>query len=100
MTYKRVQGKLFMMAKASDKDLQTKTQLGTLQLSGVGYLRELLRRMVDFEQKYHMTSEAFIERFERGELGDSHDFMDWAGCCEQYHDLEQRLETLLRAAGI
>ncbi len=32
-----------------------------------------------FEQRYDMPSEYFFERMERGELGDSEDFIEWAG---------------------
>jgi hypothetical protein len=30
-----------------------------------------------FEQKYRMTSDEFLLKFESGELGDSQDFFDW-----------------------
>ncbi|MCP4395694.1 MAG: hypothetical protein GY801_00075 [bacterium] len=32
-----------------------------------------------FEQRYDMPSEYFFERMERGEFGDSEDFIEWAG---------------------
>ena len=42
------------------------------------YRREYFRNAcAEFEDKYQMTSEIFIEKFEGGELGDDQDFFDW-----------------------
>jgi hypothetical protein len=41
---------------------------------------EELRSQLDtYEHKYGLTSEQFLERFNRGELGHCTDFIDWAG---------------------
>lgn len=30
-----------------------------------------------FEKKYEMTTPAFLEKFEKGKIGDEQDFFDW-----------------------
>jgi hypothetical protein len=40
---------------------------------------ELLREIRAFERTYGMSSEQFLERFNRGQLGHCTDFIDWAG---------------------
>lgn len=31
----------------------------------------------EFEQKYHLTTHAFLKRFESGQMGDETDYFDW-----------------------
>lgn len=38
---------------------------------------DLEKRLKGFEEKYHMPSEHFYQRFQAGELGDSMDFFEW-----------------------
>jgi len=35
--------------------------------------------LMDFEKRYKMASEYFFEKMEKGEIGDSLDFIEWAG---------------------
>jgi hemerythrin-like domain-containing protein len=46
-------------------------------------------RLKGFEQKYGMKMEEFYERFKSGELGDSDDYIDWAGEYELLKHLEE-----------
>ena len=46
-----------------------------------------------FEAQYDMPSEEFFEKMERGELGDSDDFIEWAG----EYELLQRTQNELYA---
>ncbi len=39
-------------------------------------------RIQGYEQQYNMSTEEFYDRFLTGELGDSSDYMDWAGSYE------------------
>lgn len=39
----------------------------------------IARRLVEFEQRYGMTSAEFLQRYHRGELGDDPAFIDWSG---------------------
>ena len=41
-------------------------------------IERTIKKLKDFEEKYGMSSEEFYEKFEKGELGDSQEFMLWA----------------------
>ena len=47
-------------------------------------LAELEHHLKDFEQRYHMPSESFYQRFQSGELGDSIDFFEWSTYYEMW----------------
>jgi hypothetical protein len=53
--------------------------------------REALRT---FKQRYDMSSEHFFEHMERGELGDSEDFIEWAGEYELLQRTQNELHEL------
>ena len=38
---------------------------------------DLEYRLKRFEEKYHMSSDDFYQKFQSGELGDSIDFFEW-----------------------
>ncbi len=38
---------------------------------------DLKTRLKNFEEKYHMPSAQFYQRFQSGQLGDSADFFEW-----------------------
>jgi hypothetical protein len=40
---------------------------------------ELHRRLADLEQRHGMTSDEFLVRYNRGELGDDLEFIRWSG---------------------
>jgi hypothetical protein len=42
---------------------------------------ELTKELAKLEQKYGMPSGEFYERYRAGELGDSSEFVHWAGLC-------------------
>jgi len=46
-----------------------------------------------------MASADFYARYERGELEDSAEFVEWAGDYRQYLQLKEELEQKLVAAG-
>jgi hypothetical protein len=47
-----------------------------------------------FESHYGMPSEEFFEKMERGELGDSDDFIEWAGEYELLQRTQHELDAL------
>lgn len=52
-----------------------------------------------FEEKYHMTSDDFYQKFKSGKMGDSAEFFEWAGLYENvllYNDRIRSLEAALR----
>jgi hypothetical protein len=51
-------------------------------------------QLVDFERKYSLNSKEFYEKFERGELGDAMDFVEWSATYEMVKNLERQLATL------
>lgn len=51
--------------------------------------------IVDFEKKYNMTSKDFIEKFDRGLLGDENDYMIWSGIFEMQKDSKEKLSRLI-----
>jgi len=42
----------------------------------VGLIRE---EVEGFEKRYGMSSDEFVDKFERGELGDDQDYFEWWG---------------------
>lgn len=71
----------------------------TVYVSPVDALAALVRSLVWREQRYNMASADFYVRYERGELGDSADFVEWAGDYQHYLQLKEELEQRLVAAG-
>lgn len=52
-----------------------------------------------FEQKYGITTVAFFARYKAGLMGDSRDFIKWAGLFDDYQYLiNQSFSTKTRAA--
>ncbi|MBW4483782.1 MAG: hypothetical protein KME14_14665 [Tildeniella torsiva UHER 1998/13D] len=43
---------------------------------------EIWGKLHDYEQQYNMTSEQFYQQFSSGDLGDSADYINWAGFYE------------------
>lgn len=58
-------------------------------------LAELVSRLRAFESKYQMSSEEFYQRYERGELGDSVDFVEWSSFCDMARAARKHLDRLL-----
>jgi len=50
--------------------------------------------LMDFEKRYKMASEDFFEKMERGEMGDSLDFIEWAGEYELLLKSKEKLKGL------
>ena len=55
----------------------------------------LRAQLADFEKKYGMSTEIFLERFERGEQGDAMDYMEWAATSEMLVNSEKHLRILV-----
>jgi len=45
----------------------------------------------EFEEKYHLKSSEFLEKFENGDLGDSQNFFEWWGLLTGLKKLEDKL---------
>ncbi len=71
----------------------------TAYTSPVEALGALIRSLVTYEQRHRMSSADFYARYQRGELGDEVDFVEWAGDYQHYLQLKDELEQKLVAAG-
>ena len=62
----------------------------------IAVTRERIRM---FEEKYGMSSEEFMSRYTRGELGDDEEFMEWYGELVFLEKAVRELEELRKIAG-
>ena len=69
----------------------------TIYTSPVEALLALSRALVDYEQQYQMSSADFYTSYQRGELEDTADFVEWAGDYQHYLQLKEELEQKLAA---
>lgn len=59
-----------------------------LSESKVNLLKEEIK---GFEKKYEMSSEEFMEKFERGELGDDQNYFEWWGLLRGIKKIEEKI---------
>ena len=71
----------------------------TVYTSPIEALTALIRLLVAYEQRYQMSSSEFYARYQRGEMGDTADMIEWAGDYQHYLQLKEELEQKLVAAG-
>ena len=57
-------------------------------------LERTRQRLLVFEKQYGMTSEEFNRRFQDAEIGESLDFIEWAGEIETYRLLDAQHQAL------
>ncbi len=67
--------------------------------SPVDALVVLLRALIAYEQRCIMSSAEFFTCYQEGKLGDSADFVEWAGDYQHYLGLLQELRARLKAVG-
>jgi hypothetical protein len=70
----------------------------TVYASPVEAIAALIRSLVGYEQRYQMSSPDFYARYQKGEMGDSADFIEWAGDYQHYLQLKTEVEEKLVAA--
>ncbi len=44
-----------------------------------------------FEKRYEMSSEEFVDKFERGDLGDDQDYFEWWGLVRGLKKIEEQI---------
>ncbi|MBS3907247.1 MAG: hypothetical protein KGZ49_09450 [Syntrophaceae bacterium] len=54
------------------------------------------RAIKDFEQKYNLSTRAFLKKFEAGEVGDDADYFDWYGFAKLL-DQWQKTQSAIRS---
>ncbi len=57
-------------------------------------LKALENELKVFEKKYKMETKKFFEDFEKGELGDSTDFVEWSSLYKIYQRITERKNIL------
>jgi len=57
-------------------------------------LQRLQQQLATFEGQYGWSTLDFYERFERGELGDDTDYLEWSATWEMVQQLQQGLRLL------
>ena len=65
--------------------------------SPVEALAALVRSLVGFEERHHMSSAEFYTRYQNGELADAAEYVEWAGDYQHYGQLKEELEQKLAA---
>ncbi|MBN1890169.1 MAG: hypothetical protein JW850_19390 [Thermoflexales bacterium] len=55
---------------------------------------EMFTRLEAFEKQYNMVSSEFFDKFERGELGDALDFLEWSATWQMYTSVLKSLGAL------
>ena len=57
--------------------------------SSVDALVAVAKRLSVYEGQYNMMSEEFYDKFIKGQMGDTEDFIEWANNYRHYLDLRQ-----------
>jgi len=85
------------MPKSSEEFQRILREAGE-NVSPLDDLIELTRDLVLLEKEYGMDSAQFYEQFQRGEMGDSLDYIDWATRYEMYIQAKEDVEQILAQA--
>lgn len=74
---------------------RTVTKLLLRESARIEALQNRLSEQIrEFEQQYHLPSGEFCPQYERGELGDEMDFIEWASTLEMLANVKKRLTIL------
>ncbi len=68
----------------------------TLCSNAVAFYKKTLNK---FEQKYHLSTQTFLKRFEAGRIGDDADYFDWyafAKLLAQWQKTQSALRSAVR----
>ena len=61
--------------------------------SPVEALAALIRTLVAYEQRFQISSADFYARYQKGDMGDAADFVEWVGDYQHYVQLKQENEV-------
>ena len=65
-------------------------------ISSVDALVGVLKRLNIFEGQYHLESEEFFDKFSKGQLEDSADFIEWSNDYQHYMAIRSEIESQIR----
>lgn len=67
--------------------------------TSVDALVAVAKRLSIYEGQYNMMSEEFYDKFIKGKMDDSEDFIEWANNYQHYLDIRQEVDIQIRHAG-
>jgi hypothetical protein len=86
---------LFQIGQASDLMVQTLDKLFAHEIQqSLHELEQLRVDLVEFEERYGMTSAEFYRQYQAGEIDDRMDYVEWASLVQMADNLQQRLDVL------
>ena len=53
--------------------------------------QRLSKQKTEFEEKYGLNSEEFCRRYEKGQMGDDMDYLEWSATVDMLAGIEERL---------
>ena len=65
-------------------------------ISSVDALVAVLKRLNIFEDRYHLESEEFFDKFSKGQLEDSANFIEWSNDYQHYMAIRLEIESQIR----
>ncbi len=77
-----------METKAVKEAVQKERELGRFML------KRYEDKLSKFEDKYDMTTDEFVEKFEKGELGDDQDYFEWFAIFKGNEHWKEKLDEL------
>jgi hypothetical protein len=80
---------------SSGEALRQELQKALENSSSLDDFVQIIRELSQLEQQHNLDSEAFLARFQRGEMGDNVDFVRWANKYEIYQEMKGDLEHVL-----
>lgn len=67
----------------------------TIYGSSIDSIVALAKRLNRYEEKYHLSSEDFFDKFKKGQLDDSIDHVEWSNDYQNFLSLKLELEKRL-----
>ncbi len=64
--------------------------------SEVDALIAITKRLSSYENRYEVVSEDFFNRYSKGEMEDSTDFVEWSNAYEHFMAIRQKIERRLQ----
>lgn len=87
--------RLYESGYASELTERTLSKLFSTQAAEARDMLAVLRTDLDeYESKYGIPSNTFLEQYDRGEMGDAMDFVEWASLTQMYQRESDRLSLL------
>jgi hypothetical protein len=59
-------------------------------------LISVAKRLSTYENRYHIMSELFFDKYRKGQMGDDMDFIEWSNDYQHYLDIRLRVEKKLK----